>query len=68
MHLNMSYSEVKNLPIRYRHWYLNRLAKHFRDKNKSYEESKSTNSASNNNNNDLNKFEQFQAQVNNKLN
>jgi hypothetical protein len=36
LHLNMSYSEVKSLPIRYRHWYLKRLAKHFKEKNDIY--------------------------------
>ena len=33
MHLNMSYSEVRSLPVRYRHWYMDRLLKHFREKN-----------------------------------
>ena len=34
----MSYSEVKSLPIKYRHWYLSRLVKHFKEKNKAYNE------------------------------
>lgn len=29
----MSYSDVKSLPIRYRHWYLKRLTRHFEEKN-----------------------------------
>jgi len=29
----MSYEEVKRLPIRYRRWYIDRLCKHFKDKN-----------------------------------
>jgi hypothetical protein len=29
----MSHSEVKRLPIRYRKWYLERLAKHFKSIN-----------------------------------
>ena len=29
----MSYSEVKSLPIKYRHWYLSRLVRHFKEKN-----------------------------------
>ena len=29
----MTYSEVKRLPVRYRRWYLERLAKHFKDVN-----------------------------------
>lgn len=39
LHLNMSYSEVKRLPVRYRRWYLERLAKHFKEKNEIYEKS-----------------------------
>ena len=55
----MSHSEVRNLPIRYRHWYLNRLVQHFEEKNKQFEESTSSNSAvrGSNNINNLNKFE-----------
>lgn len=34
----MSYSEVHRLPIRYRHWYLDRLAQHFKMKNKAHKE------------------------------
>ena len=34
MHLNMSYSEVQKLPVRYRHWFVKRLSKHFDQKNK----------------------------------
>jgi len=37
MHLNMSYTEVRNLPTRYRHWFLKRLTKHFDRKNEMYE-------------------------------
>jgi hypothetical protein len=33
MHLGMNYSEVRNLPIRYRRWFIDRLLKHFQDKN-----------------------------------
>jgi len=29
----MNYSEVQNLPVRYRHWYIKRLSKHFDQKN-----------------------------------
>jgi hypothetical protein len=31
----MSYSEVKRLPVRYRKWFLERLAKHFKQINES---------------------------------
>ncbi len=33
MHLGMSYTEVRLLPTRYRRWYIDRLLKHFKDKN-----------------------------------
>ena len=33
MHLGMSYTELQRLPVRYRHWYVNRLSKHFEKKN-----------------------------------
>lgn len=32
MHLNMSYSEVQKLPVRYRHWFIKRLSKHAEQK------------------------------------
>ena len=35
MHLNMSYSEVKRLPVRYRTWFIQRLIRHFEELNKS---------------------------------
>ncbi len=33
MHLGMSYTELQRLPVRYRHWYVKRLSKHFEKKN-----------------------------------
>ena len=33
MHLNMSYTEVRRLPTRYRRWYLDRLVRYFKDRN-----------------------------------
>ena len=33
MHLGMSYTELQRLPVRYRHWYIKRLSKHFEKKN-----------------------------------
>jgi len=46
MHLGMSYTELQRLPVRYRHWYVKRLSKHFEKKNeasKSSVEKKSNN-------------------------
>ena len=33
MHLNMSYSDVRSLPVRYRAWFIERLSSHFEQKN-----------------------------------
>ena len=33
LHLHMQYSEVKNLPVRYRQWFVKRLVKHFQNMN-----------------------------------
>ena len=62
----MSYSEVHRLPIRYRRWYLDRLKRHFEEKNKTYEKSKEPIS-SNKNSNDADLFSRFESQVKNKL-
>ena len=32
MHLGMSYTELQKLPVRYRHWYVQRLSKYFDQK------------------------------------
>jgi hypothetical protein len=37
----MSYSEVKNLPIKYRHWFLKRLVQDFEKKNETNDQNKS---------------------------
>ncbi len=34
MHLGMSYQDIRNLPLSYRRWYVDRLLKHFKKKNK----------------------------------
>lgn len=62
----MNYSEVYSLPIRYRHWYLDRLAKHFETKNKIVEDAHSNASSSSVSENigNLNKFE---SQMSNKF-
>lgn len=57
----MSHSEVRSLPIRYRRWYLDRLAKHFRDKSARHEK------ASDQPSNKLNAFAEFEKQINSKL-
>jgi len=32
----MSYSDVQKLPVRYRHWFIKRLSKHFDQRNKQF--------------------------------
>ena len=62
----MSYSEVHRLPIRYRHWYLDRLAKHFETKNNILEggdENGQNNSVSQN----ISNLDMFEAQMSNKF-
>ena len=62
----MSYSEVHRLPIRYRRWYLDRLKRHFEEKNKAYEKSNQP-IKPNKNSNDGDLFSRFESQVKNKL-
>lgn len=40
MHLNMSYIELRNMPVRYRRWYLERLTKHFKQKNEAQDKAR----------------------------
>ena len=44
-HLGMSYSEVKNLPLSYRKWFIERLVKHFKSVNKQKNPKSSTHSS-----------------------
>jgi hypothetical protein len=38
MYLKMSYTEIYKLPVKYRHWFLKRLEKHYSDQTKKSEE------------------------------
>jgi len=60
MHLGMSYTELRRLPVRYRTWYINRLSKHFKDKNESRQNTSS-------NSFDSDAFSKFEKTVNKKL-
>jgi hypothetical protein len=62
MHLNMSYLEVKQLPIRYRRWFIDRIVKHFKDQNDRYNKDKTKNK-----NDDRRSFSDFEKQVNSKF-
>jgi len=53
MHLGMSYTELQKLPVRYRHWYVKRLSKHFEQKKDT------VNKPSNDQNAPLTKIEDF---------
>tara|TARA_Y100001937_G_C7116400_1_gene330347 strand:+ start:358 stop:546 length:189 start_codon:yes stop_codon:yes gene_type:complete len=61
----MSYSEVHRLPIRYRHWFLRRLLRHFERKNE--EITKNIDKNKNMQGNNLDLFSRFEGQVKNKL-
>ena len=64
----MSYSEVHRLPLRYRNWFLNRLAKHFQAKNEAYENAKTgRNKSSTQEQNPMQKLAQFESQIKSKL-
>jgi len=67
MHLNMSHSEVKSLPVRYRRWYLERLVRHFKEKNEIRENAKNKNSDKNSDTNKMNAFNAYQQDLNNKF-
>ena len=62
----MSYSEVHRMPVRYRRWFLQRLVRHFEDKNetrkKATEPLKQQDDSEN-----LDMFSRFEDQVKNKL-
>jgi hypothetical protein len=63
MHLNMSYLEVKQLPIRYRRWFLDRIVKHFKEQNERLNKNKNPSNESN----DLASLADFEKQVNSKF-
>jgi hypothetical protein len=60
----MSHSEVKRLPVRYRHWYLKRLVRHFEEKNKVREEIKSNGQ---NKNSQMSSLAAYENSLNNKF-
>jgi hypothetical protein len=60
----MTYSEVKKMPVRHRHWFINRLVRHFEER----EELRQNDSSSNNNPSEsLNNLSIFENQVKSKL-
>ena len=65
MNLNMTYQDVRMMPIRYRHWFLKRLSKHFDKRNKMYEQAK--NPSPQMKSNDSAGFEKFNEMIDNKF-
>ena len=58
MHLNMSYSDVRSMPIRYRKWFLKRLKRHF-DKQSAMYDQKDTSKQNESNYDGFNKFSEM---------
>tara|TARA_Y100001972_G_C7417384_1_gene215865 strand:- start:175 stop:354 length:180 start_codon:yes stop_codon:yes gene_type:complete len=58
----MSHSEVRSLPVRYRRWYLDRLARHFKEQNEKYNKN-----FNNEGDKDMGAFAEFEKQINSKL-
>lgn len=54
------------MPIRHRHWFMNRLVRHFEEKKNAIEGANSQTSNSDNQSK-LDKFDVFQNQINNKF-
>ena len=65
MHLNMTYQDIRSMPIRYRRWYLDRLIKHFDKRNKMYENA--GNPSSHRDSPDTAGFDKFNEMINNKF-
>lgn len=53
------------MPIRYRRWYLNRLVRHFKEKNEAQQNASVTHNSETSSNADM--FSRFEKQVKNKL-
>ena len=58
MHLHMNYETTKNLPVRYRRWFLERLKKHFDTMNNMYNSKGSSNDANSSNIKNLEAYQQ----------
>ena len=61
MHLNMSYSDIRSLPIQYRRWFIKRITKHFEQKKAVYNSTSDTSSSQKNDesNFDMEKVNKF---------
>lgn len=63
----MGYSEVRNLPVRYRKWFIERLVKHFSEKNKLYENSDNNKNQRTVDNTDMSSFNKYQEMIDKKF-
>ena len=63
----MSYSEVHRMPVRYRRWFLQRLVRHFEEKNEASKKSSSEPLNNKDNSSEYDMFSRFEDQVKNKL-
>ena len=63
----MSYSEVRNLPVRYRKWFIDRLVKHYSEKNKIYKDSQGSQNQRKVEGSDMSSFNKYQEMMNKKF-
>ena len=61
--MNFTYQDIRMMPIRYRHWYINRLVKHFDKRNNMYEQLNNPSKS----NPDLKGLDKFNEQMNKKF-
>ena len=63
----MSYPQVHRMPVRYRRWFLERLVRHFEEKNKAIKKSSSEPLNNKDKSGEYDMFSRFEDQVKNKL-
>ena len=57
----MSYKDIRSLPIKYRRWFIDRLVRHFKMKQKTYNDTQTTSNNKSNEDSsvDMSKVEKF---------
>ena len=63
MHLNMSYSDIRAMPVRYRKWFLQRLSKHYEKQSEVYNRQLSSKEQTR----DADGFDKFNEMINKKF-
>lgn len=61
--MNFTYQDIRMMPVRYRHWYLKRLIKHFEKRNNMYQQHNNPSKS----NPDLKGLDKFSEQMNKKF-